>query len=52
MLSPQTKDETTGMCMRRLTDFSIKEIADMQFDQLKKLIFEVNFNQTKAQRIK
>lgn len=48
MLSPQTKDETTGMCMRRLIDFSIKDIAEMEFDQLKNLIFEVNFNQTKA----
>lgn len=52
MLSPQTKDEATAKCTRRLLDYSIEEIATMDESELIKLIYEVNFNATKAKRIK
>ena len=52
MLSPQTKDEATAKCSRRLLDYTIEEIANMKESELTKLIYEVNFNATKAKRIK
>lgn len=51
MLSPQTKDEITALCSMRLQKFSIQEVASMPQGELKKLIYEVNFNTTKAERV-
>ena len=38
--------------MTRLLELQIKDIADMEISDLKQLIYEVNFNTTKAERIK
>ena len=38
--------------MTRLLELQIKDIADMELSDLKQLIYEVNFNATKAERIK
>ncbi|CAD8175512.1 unnamed protein product [Paramecium octaurelia] len=52
MLSPQTKDDVTSKCANRLLEYTMNDIANMDEPELIKLIYEVNFNVTKAKRIK
>lgn len=53
MLSIQTKDEITFMCINRLKKIGLnpENISKMQEEHLIKHIYECNFNKRKAKNI-
>ena len=53
MISPQTKDETTGRVMKEMLKLpcTIENVAGMTAEDIKKIIYDVNYNATKARRI-
>jgi endonuclease III len=53
MLSIQTKDETTSMCVNRLKKYGLtpESISKTEESKLIAMIYECNFNKRKAKHI-